>query len=67
MARKGVEPLTVYVPLGAKSVIADYTRAKRMSISDYVRDLIERDLRANGLEVDLGVLPGGPRPEDDKG
>jgi hypothetical protein len=61
MPRKDVKPIQIHVPPGTRELITAHAQTRGMSLSEYVRRLVEADMRANGNDISLKVEPGGPR------
>lgn len=55
------KPMQFHVPPGTRDLIKAYAARRFPVFSDYVRSLIEADMRAAGEDIDLGVSRG-PRP-----
>ena len=66
MARKDVEPIQVHVPKGKREQIREYASSLGLELSDYVRGLIEKDMRENDGGIDLEVNRGGWRGGTEK-
>lgn len=63
MARKHVEPIQVHVPEGAAAKIQAFAKSLDMEMSDYIRRVVETDMRAHGQDISLEVRRGAkPKP-----
>lgn len=69
MPRKDVEPLQIHVPAGTRNVIVDYAESKGLNVSEYVRRLIEADMRGKDKpNISLKVTrPGNRRGKAEAG
>lgn len=64
MPAKNVEPLHISVPKGKREQITDYAKKRGYPVyADYIRELIERDMRKHKEAIDLDVDRGGDRRE----
>lgn len=61
MGRKDVEPVEFYVPIGKREAIRKHANAHNLSVSEYVRALVEKDMHENDGDIDLTVRAGGKR------
>jgi hypothetical protein len=61
MARKHVKPIQVHLPPGTEEQIKAHAKEQNLELSEYVRRLIEADMRAAGIEISLKVQRGGFR------
>jgi hypothetical protein len=62
MPRKNIEAIQIHVPQGTREKIKSYAESKKYAVfSDYIRELIEKDMRAAGVDIDLNVDRGGYR------
>ena len=62
MPAKNVEPLHISVPKGKREQITDHAKKRGYLIyADYIRELIERDMRKHHEPIDLEVDRGGDR------
>lgn len=72
MARKDeMKPLHILVSESNRTRINKYALSKGFKVTaDYIRELIERDMQANGEDINLSVDRGGYRErktdEDEK-
>lgn len=59
LARKNVEAMQFHVPEGARQKIAEFSEGRGFKVyADYLRELIESDMRKHGVELDLDVQRG---------
>lgn len=61
MARTDVEPVEFYVPIGLRAEIRKHAKSLDLSVSEYVRRLVEKDMGENNGGIDLSVGHGGDR------
>lgn len=65
--KKGMVPLHILVTEHDREMIKQQAEARGFKITaDYIRHLIESDMKSNGLDVDLGVDRGGYRRSENK-
>lgn len=65
MARTNVEPVEFYVGIGKRELVKRYASGKGLSMSEYVRQLVERDMRDNGVRIDLQAASDTPPERPD--
>lgn len=62
MPRKNVELIQIHVPIGAREKITTCAKNKGYPVtSDYIRTLIEADMKTQCEDIDLSVDRGGDR------
>ena len=65
MRKEDMKPIHILVREGEREVISEFATSKGYkTAADYIRELIEKDMRSEGREIDLTVKRGR-RPKED--
>lgn len=55
MARTNVENVEFYVPIGKREIIRQHAKDRGLTVSEYLRQLVEADMRKHKQPIDLSV------------
>lgn len=62
--KEGTKHLQIYMAQEALDAVNEHARSKGYKItSEYLRDLIQKDIEADGKSIDFGIDRGGWRGE----